>query len=187
MNNLNTKIDRVDTAIAEMRRNLSLNANAEIEEVAASTKMNLKNIMNVYIQEEQPTTFEGIWIQQEAEEWEHLMVDEDIAKLGEFEADAVNMKLHNEYERLIECGDYLYGIVSDILPATFYKYTKTQPQTVVNSYTISKDLIVERSSNHMIFAYNHKIYILSSKSWIEFNPMTDEFRKMPDIGIYPSQ
>lgn len=67
-NNLNTKIDRIDTAIAEMRRNLSLNANAEIEEVASSTAMNLKKIMNVYMQEEQPTTFEGIWIQQETEE-----------------------------------------------------------------------------------------------------------------------
>lgn len=107
--------------------------------------------------------------------------------MGEFEADSVNMKLHNEYEKLIECGDYLYGIVPDILPATFHKYTKTQPQTIVNSYTISTDLISERSTNHLIFAYNHKIYILSSKSWIEFNPTTDEFRKMPDIGIYPSQ
>ena len=59
-NNLNAKIDRIDTAIAEMRKNLSLSANAEIEEVASSTAINLKKVMNVYIQEEQPATFEGI-------------------------------------------------------------------------------------------------------------------------------
>lgn len=185
-NNLNTKIDRIDTAIAEMRRNLSLSNNAEIEEVASSTAMNLKKVMNVYIQEEQPSTFEGIWIQQEAEEWEHLIVDEDIAKMGEFEAIATNMKLHSEYEKLTYCNGYIYG-VNNGLPMTLYKYTASQPQTIVNSYTISKDLIKEDSDNLYIFTYNNKVYIITYKAWVEFNPFTEEFRKMPDIGIYPSQ
>ena len=114
------------------------------------------------------------------------MADEDIAKMGEFEATGTNMKLHNEYEKLAYCNGYVYGVVNG-LPMTLYKYTSSQPQTVVNSYSISKDLIPEDSDDLYIFAYNNKIYIIIHKGWIEFNPFTEEFRKMPDIEIYPSQ
>lgn len=65
-----------------------------------------------------------------------------------------------------------------------YKYTDTQPQTLVATYSVPTDIFSKTSSNCISFSYNRKIYAIRDTAWIEFNPITEEFRQMPDIGVY---
>jgi hypothetical protein len=59
-NSLNNKFNRVDNAIAEMRQNLNLQSTDSIETVAETTALNLKKLMNIFIQKEEPKTKDGI-------------------------------------------------------------------------------------------------------------------------------
>ena len=59
-NSLNNKFNRVDSAIAEMRQNLNLQSTDSIETVAETTALNLKKLMNIFIQQEEPETKDGI-------------------------------------------------------------------------------------------------------------------------------
>ena len=59
-NNLNSKLTRVDEAIATMRQNLKISSNAPVEEVVNATNFALKDLMNIYIQEDEPAQKDGI-------------------------------------------------------------------------------------------------------------------------------
>lgn len=84
---LNNKFNRVDNAIAEMRQNLNLQSTDSIEMVAETTALNLKKLMNIFIQEEEPETKDGIWIKGEPFEYNEIKVDETFVVKGQFEAE----------------------------------------------------------------------------------------------------
>lgn len=59
-NRLNTKLNRVDEAIGTLRQKLKLNENDPVEKVVE--KSDIKNHLNIFIQDTEPETKEGIWI-----------------------------------------------------------------------------------------------------------------------------
>ena len=84
-NSLNNKFNRVDSAIAEMRQNLNLQSTDSIETVAETTALNLKKLMNIFIQQEEPETKDGIWIKSDPFEYDEIKVDETLVIEGQFE------------------------------------------------------------------------------------------------------
>ena len=75
-NNLNSKLTRVDEAIATMRQNLKISSNAPVEEVVNATNFALKDLMNIYIQENEPTEKDGIWLQTAPFDYDSVTIDE---------------------------------------------------------------------------------------------------------------
>ena len=59
-NRLNTKLSRVDEAIGTLRQKLKLNENDPVEKVIE--KSDIKNHLNIFIQDTEPETKEGILI-----------------------------------------------------------------------------------------------------------------------------
>lgn len=57
-NSLNTKLNRIDETLLLMKNNLGLSENEVIENLAEAT--NLHTLANVFIQEEEPETKDGI-------------------------------------------------------------------------------------------------------------------------------
>ena len=60
---LQNKIDRMERALAESRIGLEVAADAPIEDFVAKTKFN--NVLNIYCQEEEPESKEGVWLKTE--------------------------------------------------------------------------------------------------------------------------
>lgn len=74
--NLDFKLNRVATVVDEMKQNLRLESNAPIEEVSAAT--DLKNLLNIFIQPDEPEYKDGIWIQtDETLPIQQILMDED--------------------------------------------------------------------------------------------------------------
>lgn len=75
-NNLNSKLTRVDEAIATMRQNLKISSNAPVEEVVNATNFALKDLMNIYIQEDEPLEKDGIWLKTQPFDYDSVTIDE---------------------------------------------------------------------------------------------------------------
>lgn len=75
---LNEKLQRVESSLTTIKNNLHFEANAVIEDVAAST--DIKRTMNLYIQNEEPANKEGIWIQadKDSHPYDKIIADDDI-------------------------------------------------------------------------------------------------------------
>lgn len=89
-NNLDYKLNRVETSIDTIKHNLALEPTAPIEDVVTATEFNLKKMMNIFIQQEEPETKDGIWIKSEPFEYEQLKVDESYVIEGTFVIDPDN-------------------------------------------------------------------------------------------------
>ena len=60
-NTIETKLNRVDAAVLTIKHNLHFEDNALIEDVAAST--DIKKLTNVFVQQNEPSVKDGIWVQ----------------------------------------------------------------------------------------------------------------------------
>lgn len=60
-NTIETKLNRVDAAVSTIKQNLHFEDNALIEDVAAST--DIKRLTNVFVQQNEPSVKDGIWVQ----------------------------------------------------------------------------------------------------------------------------
>lgn len=82
---LNEKLQRVESSLTTIKNNLHFEANAVIEEVAAST--DIKRVANIYIQENEPEKKEGIWIQADSETHpcDDYIVDEKVVIANKWE------------------------------------------------------------------------------------------------------
>ncbi len=84
---LNEKLQRVESSLTTIKNNLHFEANAVIEDVAAST--DIKRLTNIFVQENEPATKEGIWIQADPAQhpYEDLIVDAPVAIPGKWQMD----------------------------------------------------------------------------------------------------
>ena len=108
---LQNKIDRIERALAESRIGLEVAADAPIEDFVAKTKFN--NILNVYCQEEEPASKEGLWLKTD-KNYDLIMAEPYIEQTTLLFTDREPMA-----ERLIHgssavIGDYLYYFVLSI-------------------------------------------------------------------------
>ncbi len=104
---LNNKIVRVDNAISTLKTNLHLPADAPIEDVA-----NLKNLVRLYVQSEEPDSKDGIWLQTAKPELEKVKItSENIVKRLQFTGwkDVVDTPAEHGYGMPgVVVGDDLY-------------------------------------------------------------------------------
>lgn len=110
-NTLETKLNRVDNAVASIKEHLLLSNNAPIEDVVDATDIQLKKLLNIYIQENEPEKKEGIWLQMPNFEYTNVTIDETLGVKDEITGDDKWPALPASNMGLVECQDEIYGIV----------------------------------------------------------------------------
>lgn len=77
-NTLDIKLNRIDAAVATIKRNLNFEENALIEDVAAST--DIKKLTNVFVQQNEPEVKDGIWVQCDEKEnaFDKIIMDREM-------------------------------------------------------------------------------------------------------------
>ena len=78
MESLENKLNRVDAAVSTIKQNLHFEENALIEDVAAST--DIKRLTNVFVQQNEPSVKDGIWVQCDEKEnaFDKIIMDRDM-------------------------------------------------------------------------------------------------------------
>ena len=132
-NGLNNKLSRVDEAIEVLRQKLKLNENDPVEKVVEKTE--LKNHLNIFIQDTEPETKEGIWIKTA----DKLQIDKIVTDEMPFvELEAVNranfpkLNISTSYlGKTFRAGEYIYFTPSSS------SYTKIQ-RLHIPTWTVSE-------------------------------------------------
>ena len=85
--NLDAKLVRIENTVNIMKNNLRLPENEVIEKVAEAT--NLHSLANIFVQEEEPETKDGIWFKadEETHPYNIVAIDGDIVLPGEWRFD----------------------------------------------------------------------------------------------------
>ena len=83
---LDVKLNKIETAVTQVKEQYSMAPNASIDELNEGLAEGIKHFMNVFIQEEQPEGFEGIWIQEPKRSWTTLYNDEYVPVKDQLEA-----------------------------------------------------------------------------------------------------
>ncbi len=107
-NSLNNKLNRIDETLLVMKNNLGLSENEVIENLATAT--NLHTLANIFIQEEEPSTKDGIWIQTKKEThlYDTIKIDKDITIPGAWRFDKQTMQTINGSHRPYNSSENRY-------------------------------------------------------------------------------
>lgn len=172
-NSLNNKLDRVDSAIAMMRNNLKINANAPVEDVVKATQFGIKELINIYIQEEEPASKDGIWLQTAPFEYDTFTVDEDC-------------KVKDTIEKTLGSHEYTgYDSTNKILADKNYIYHCYNKNIYRhNIETGTRELIGSLPNNISSFTiYNDKIYLVyvSQTDFVEYDLNTNEYKTILNL------
>lgn len=171
---LDTKLNRVTTVVDEMKHNLRLEPNASIEEVSAAT--NLKTLLNVFVQPEEPECKDGVWLQTEPFNYEDFTVDEDMHIVGEMEGLEKWPKDTMPYQ-------YNHGAAGDST-GYFLSYNTAIFFFPYNNYTTERWATLE-DSPQTLYAYDGYLYSFSSKvnASARFNIATKEKESIPVVPV----
>lgn len=176
---LDAKLNKIETAVTQVKEQYSMAPNASIDELNEGLAEGIKHFINVFIQEEQPEGFEGIWIQEPKRDWITLYSDEYVPVKDQFEAVGLNTKTIIAEETWVSLNGHLYSANAKVIR----QYTKDQPQILVKSITLT----VGNGGYCYNFVHDGKMYAIGSSDWIEFNPENEEVRVMPELtGIASS-
>lgn len=170
---LDIKLNKIETAVTQVKEQYSMAPNASIDELNEGLAEGIKHFMNVFIQEEQPEGFEGIWIQEPKRNWTALYNDEYIPVKDQLEATGLNAVMASASETWVPVGDYYYTINARYVR----QYSKDQPQALLKTLGIS----VGSGNYYFNFAHNGKVYGIGYQGWIEYDPETDSMRAMPAL------
>lgn len=170
---LDVKLNKIETAVTQVKEQYSMAPDAPIDELNEGLAEGIKHFMNVFIQEEQPEGFEGIWIQEPKRNWTTLYNDEYIPVKDQLEATGLNTKTADATETWVRVGNYYYSICDK----TIRQYTIDKPQLLIKSIPLTT---TNRSYTYT-FVHNNKIYSIGSKDWLEFDPETEGVRIMPTL------
>ena len=111
-NGLNEKLTRVEETVGQIKTNLKLNNAAPIEEVVTATELKLKNLLNIYVQENEPEQKEGIWLQMPHFDYASVTIDETLGVKDETTGDDRWPELPSSAMALVECQNEIYGVVN---------------------------------------------------------------------------
>ena len=185
-NSLNNKFNRVDSAITEMRQNLNLQSTDSIEMVAETTALNLKKLMNIFIQQEEPETKDGIWIKNDPFEYDEIRVDETFVIKGQFEPESAGgvAPYTMGYASVVEWNKELYFLnmnYNSYTTGKMYRFDETTgsmieiPEFAQNQNNsglsrpaaaactcLYKDIIYIYTTNGLIHTYNMQTHEYSS-------------------------
>lgn len=149
-NTLETKLNRVDNAVASIKEHLLLSNNAPIEDVVDATDIQLKKLLNIYVQEDEPEKKEGIWLKMPNFEYTNITIDETLGVKDEITGDDKWPALPSSNMTPVECQDEIYGVeASNGVVGKIYKadenmnwslYDEIPNQTIrIASYCASDD------------------------------------------------
>ena len=109
-NNLDYKLERINSAINIMKTNLNMTTDAPIEDVASAT--DLKSLWNIYIQEDEPVNKDGLWIKttDPTINTKHISIDEGFYEAKAFLNAAERTAIGRDVDGANTCivGNYMY-------------------------------------------------------------------------------
>jgi hypothetical protein len=171
---LDTKLNKIEQAVTQVKAQYDMAPDAPIDELNEGLAEGIKHFMNVFIQEEQPEGFEGIWIQEPKRSWTTLYNDEYIPVKDQFEATRLNTVAATSDETWVSLNGYFYSIVGKVVR----QYTKDQPQLLINTTTLPAG----NSYTYLYtFVHGDKLYSVGYQDWIEYDPVTGAGRIMPTL------
>jgi hypothetical protein len=165
-NSLNNKLNRIDETLLVMKNNLGLSNNEVIENLATAT--NLHSLANIFIQEEEPSIKDGIWVQakKETHPYDTIRIDGDIIIPGEWRFDHPEiLSVSNKISYY--CTDYqncMYFIGAD-KGLHEYDFNSKQVKTLVSSQAADSNAIsgVITDGEHIFVWGNMTIYEYDKK------------------------
>ena len=170
-NSLNNKLTRVDDTLSLMKHNLSLSENAVIEDLAKAT--NLHNLLNVFIQMEEPEKKDGVWLQTQPFDFVDFTVDENMHIVGELEGEdkwPVDTK-PNKYNSACT-GDATGFYIA--YSTTIYRYIYNEYRTI-EWYTLTKQPNCLCSHDGYLYA------IYNGTQFCRININTKEVEELPTL------
>lgn len=171
---LDVKLNKIETAVTQVKEQYSMAPNASIDELNEGLAEGIKHFMNVFIQEEQPEGFEGIWIQEPKRNWTTLYSDEYIPVKDQFEATRLNSPTIDAVETWVSFNGYFYSITGKVVR----QYTKDKPQLLINTTALP---VGDSYTYVYTFAHGDKLYSIGYQDWIEYDPATGTGRVMPAL------
>lgn len=186
-NGLNEKLNRVTTAFSEMKNNLGLDANTPIEEIAAQT--NLRSLLNIYLQEEEPSTKDGLWLQSSDLSMEHLIVDDNMM-INEEWIDTAFIRSawdsdNTQYTSTAIIGDYLYMVCRSTTTITPMVKINLKDQSFE---TLSKPPIALGGKEALVNGTD--IYFIGNRTqtqtatrakFVKFDTLSNTFTELTDV------
>lgn len=175
--NLDFKLNRVTSVVDEMKQNLRLDSNAPIEEVSAAT--NLKTLLNIFVQTEEPECKDGVWLQTEPFDYVDFTVDEDMHIVGDMEGIDKWPKDTMPYQ-------YNSGSTGDST-GYYLTYNATVYYFPYNNYTTESWVTLSKIPVS-IHAYDGYVYVLHSDGTFQrINESTKEVESLPKLPKTSSQ
>lgn len=177
-NNLDYKLERVTTVVDEMKHNLRLDSNAPIEEVSAAT--DLKKLLNVFVQADEPECKDGVWLQTEPFDYVDFTVDEDMHLVGDMEGIDRWPKDTMPYQ-------YNNGSASDS-NGYYLTYSTGIYFFPYNNYTTENWLTLPKTIS-TLYSYDGYLYSLNDKSGacVRINIATKEIETLPVVPVSTTQ
>lgn len=172
-NSLENKLQRVENTITSIKGNLDLSPNAPIEEVVTATELKIQRFLNIFIQEDEPETKDGIWLQTTPRNVEHLCVDEDIIKEGELEGEEKYPVPAYYWKHCHEHNGFIWYWVG----AQIHKCDK--------NFNVLEKIDVPNTYGDVTFKYKNCLYNFQQNKydWWEFNLDTLQLRAMPKMLV----
>ena len=179
-NGLNEKLTRVEETVSTIKNNLALKSNAPIEDVVTATEFKLKHMMNIFIQEEEPETKDGIWIKSEPFDFDEIKVDEDWVVAGNFYPEDYLPKSPVQYLNnltVVSDGDEVYfcnGYSSSSTSDRLFKWDAENEQVVERP--AFKEATSRYISDHATPAciVNRVLYLLDRRNKIVHSYLLDQ-------------
>ena len=192
-NGLNTKLSRVDEAVSTLRRKLKLIENDPVEKVVE--KSDIKNHLNIFIQDTEPETKEGIWIKTA----DKLQIDKIVTDEMPFvKWEAINSSL---FPQLNISSTYVYkpAIIGDDIYFTYSTttsastklcrlhiptWTTTEIKSFPGKYLYKKDTCVVEED--IYFLGNGSSTSYEPNTCWKYNTSTDTWTQLADMPGSPS-
>lgn len=185
-NNLQTKLTRVDEAISTLKNHLHLPNNAPIEDVA-----HLENLLNVFVQPNEPDKKEGIWIQAEGDfNKDILITDTPYVKERIFQSWTAETMQNtpfssSTYGAVAMVGEciYVFGSSTTNYNYTAYKYNlRTKTTTILSTPTPEKFIYYSwtcvKGTDIYIFGSHN-----NSKATYKYDTLTDTYTRLADMPL----
>ena len=168
-NGLNEKLTRVEETVGQIKTNLKLNSTAPIEEVVTATELKLKNLLNVYVQENEPENKDGIWLQMPTFEYSNITIDELLGIKDEPCGEDRWPKFSQSKGPL--CTGIVDGVLYGVCGNQVYIFDQDTMQATLHA---TAPFEVTGSSHGAIF-HNNKFYSFNGLNRIHcYNPVTNE-------------
>lgn len=189
-NGLWGKLNRISDSLDTLRTSLHLSDDASIEDLA-----HLENLLNIYVQEEEPERKEGIWLRTESKGFTDVIVDNDAIAPGiwytnnDYGVAPWYLKDYevSNYGTFAVVGDYLYyfgGKKSTPCKYNFITQTFTNIKSAIDYNLVGTAAVVVGTDVYLFGGCaGSSIGNVTSRAW-KYDTLTDTYTNLCNLPDY---